>query len=146
MTLAVPVAPKVSKSVSQYSPAPVVNTSPSKQQNSATAAVSTGFLTCSQHEMQSKVSFGNNPHSLTLCSRGWSNKVEVRPSMMPICEPRPRESSIRKKRADQKGAPGILVNTSAITMKANPVPWAESSSSFTSEQFRRLFSGCSLVK
>ena len=62
MTLAVPVAPKVSKSVSQYSPAPVVNTSPSKQQNSATAAVSTGFLTCDQCERQTKVTFGNNLH------------------------------------------------------------------------------------
>ena len=102
--------------------------------------------------------------------------------MMPIWEPRPRESSIKKNKADltkhkktlnfnpklrgkyllvifpnlehrtrkseiwtgtgesnvnlyQKGAPGILVNTSAITMKANPVPWAESSSSLTREQF-----------
>ena len=62
MTLAVPVAPKVSKSVSQYSPAPVVNTSPSRQQNSATAAVRTGFLTCDQHEMQTKVTFGNKLH------------------------------------------------------------------------------------
>ena len=68
--------------------------------------------------------------------------------MIPIWDPRPRESSIRKKSADQKGAPGILVNTSAITMKANPVPWAESSSSFTSEQFRtaEVRSGCSLAQ
>ena len=49
-----------------------------------------------------------------------------------------------KNRADQKGAPGILVKTSAITMKAKPVPWAESSSSFTREQFLKKFSGCSL--
>ena len=44
----------------------------------------------------------------------------------------------------QKGAPGILVNTSAMTMKANPVPWAESSSSLTREQFLRRLSGWSL--
>ena len=80
------------------------------------------------------------------CHLGWSNRVDTTPSRIPIWEPRPRESSIMKKRADQKGAPGILVNTSAITMKANPVPWAESSSSFTSEQFLRSFSGCSLLE
>lgn len=28
--------------------------------------------------------------------------------MMPIWEPRPREKSMRKKRQDQMGAPGIL--------------------------------------
>ena len=66
---------------------------------------------------------------------GWSKSVLTTPSRIPIWEPRPRLSSIMKKSADQKGAPGILVNTSAITMKANPVPWAESSSSLTREQF-----------
>ena len=37
-----------------------------------------------------------------------------------------------------------MVKTSAMTMKANPVPWAESSSSLTREQFFRRLSGWSL--
>ena len=97
-----PVAPKLSNNVSQYSPAPVVNISPTEKQPTATKPTKTGFLTC--------------------FNLGWSNSVDITPSMIPICEPRPRESSIIKKRADQKGAPGIFVKTSAITMKAKPVP------------------------
>ena len=60
--MSLPVAPNVSKRVSQYSPAPVVNTRPSRQQNSATAAVSTGFLTCVQCEVQTTIASDNNPH------------------------------------------------------------------------------------
>ena len=84
-------------------------------------------------------------------------------SMIPIWEPRPRERSMQKKRQDQMGAPGIfkcqfrldnikhpllqttqswvlvmfntLVKTSAMTMKASPVPCAASSSSASKEQF-----------
>ena len=74
---------------------------------------------------------------LTFFRLGWSNNVERTPSMMPIWEPRPRESSIKKNRQDQMGAPGILVKTSAITMKARPVPWAAWSSSASREQFLR---------
>ena len=83
---------------------------------------------------------------MCLSCGNWSVRMVTTVSVVENWVPKPRESSIMKKRADQKGAPGILVNTSAITMKANPVPWAESSSSFTSEQFFRSFSGCSLVK
>ena len=60
--MSLPVAPKVSKRVSQYSPAPVVKTRPSRQQNSATAAVSTGFLTCGQCEVQTMITSDNNLH------------------------------------------------------------------------------------
>ena len=97
-----PVAPKVSKSVSQYSPAPVVNMMPTQKQTTETQPTNTGFLTC--------------------LKLGWSNRVDITPSRIPICDPRPRERSIKKKREDQKGAPGIFVKTSAITIKANPVP------------------------
>ena len=97
-----PVAPKLSNKVSQYSPAPVVNIKPMEKHPTATQPTKTGFLTCFK--------------------LGWSNRVDMTPSMIPICDPNPRESSIMKKRADQKGAPGIFVKTSAITMKANPVP------------------------
>ena len=97
-----PVAPKLSNRVSQYSPAPVVKTKPIEKHPIATNPTKTGFLMCFK--------------------LGWSNSVDMTPSMIPICDPSPRESSIMKKRADQKGAPGILVKTSAITMKANPVP------------------------
>ena len=41
-----PVAPKLSNSVSQYSPAPVVNTSPIVKQLTATQPTSIGFFTC----------------------------------------------------------------------------------------------------
>ena len=121
-----PVAPKLSNKVSQYSPAPVVKTRPMLKQVTATQATRMGFLTC-----------------LRL---GWSNRVDTTPSRIPIWDPRPKDSNIMKNRADQNGAPGILVNTSAITMKAKPVPWAESSSSLTREQFliKSTWSGCFL--
>ncbi len=54
-----------------------------------------------------------------------SKRVPSTPSRMPICEPSPRESSMAKKRKLQKGAPGSIVNTSAITMNASPVPWTD---------------------
>ena len=42
---------------------------------------------------------------VTFLNLGWSNRVDVTPSMIPICDPRPRDMSIRKNRADQNGAP-----------------------------------------
>jgi hypothetical protein len=53
-----------------------------------------------------------------------SNRVPMTPSKIPICDPSPRDSSMEKKSKLQKGAPGSLVNTSAMTMKASPVPCA----------------------
>ena len=66
---------------------------------------------------------------------GMSNKVAIIPSKIPICDPSPKERSIVKKRILQKGAPGSLVKTSAITIKANPVPSAASFKYSTRLQF-----------
>ena len=60
---------------------------------------------------------------------GMSKSVEMNPSRIPIWDPKPSERSMAKKRTDQKGDPGSLVKTSAITMKASPVPSAAWSSS-----------------
>ena len=72
-------------------PAPVVKTVPTRQQSRATQATNTGFF--------------------TVCSLGWSNRVETTPSMMPIWDPMPSVINIMKNRADHSGAPGIFVNT-----------------------------------
>ena len=57
-----------------------------------------------------------------LLNVGISNRVLMKPSRMPIWDPMPNDRSIEKKRRLQKGAPGSFVKTSAITMKAKPVP------------------------
>lgn len=44
------------------------------------------------------------------------------PSTVPNMEPRPRDSSMRKKRTDQTGLPGMLMMASVKTMNARPVP------------------------
>ena len=46
------------------------------------------------------------------------------PSMVPNMVLRPRFSSMRKKRADQKGLPGSRDMASVKAMKARPVPCA----------------------
>jgi len=61
---------------------------------------------------------------LTFFSIGISNRGPIIPSKIPICDPRPKDSNIEKNNKLQKGAPGSFVNTSAITIKAKPVPWA----------------------
>ena len=59
------------------------------------------------------------PSRLKLSMRG----VRM-PCMVPNMVLRPRLSSMRKKRADQKGLPGSRDMASVKAMKARPVPWA----------------------
>lgn len=72
--------------LSQYSPAPVVNMSPTKKQNKHTAPVTYGL------RILLKISISKIVHSI--------------PSSIPICEPNPSERSIRKNMTAQNGAPG----------------------------------------
>ena len=73
--------------------------------------------------------FGGNRQKDKLVYLGMSNRVEMNPSRIPICEPSPSDNSMAKNRTDQNGAPGNLVKTSAMTMKARPVPSAAWSNS-----------------
>jgi hypothetical protein len=59
-----------------------------------------------------------------LLNRFMSNITHSMPSSMPICEPKPRASSIMKKMQDQNGAPGNSTIACVNTMKASPVPSA----------------------
>ena len=102
---------------SQYSPEPVVKRTPTKKQKRQQRPDTTIFL--------------------WFLNCGMSKKVPVTPSRMPICDPSPSASSMAKKRKLQKGAPGSMVNTSVMTMKASPVPWAALFSSCAMEQFLR---------
>lgn len=51
-----------------------------------------------------------------------SNIVHISPSNMPICDPKPSESSMVKNRTDQIGARGNSTIACVKTMNANPVP------------------------
>ena len=64
-----------------------------------------------------------------------SNRVLMRPSMIPICDPNPSMSNMEKNRQLQNGAQGNIVKTSAMTMNAKPVPWPAFSNSASIEQF-----------
>ena len=75
-----------------------------------------------------------------LLKAGMSNKVAIIPSKIPICDPRPKERSMVKNKILQNGAPGSLVKTSAITIKANPVPSAASFKYSTRLQFFKVLS------
>lgn len=66
--------------------------------------VSTGFLTC--------------------LNKSISNIVQSIPSRIPIWDPIPRESSMRKNITDQNGAPGNSTIACVKIMKARPVPSA----------------------
>ena len=44
------------------------------------------------------------------------------PSTVPNMVPRPRDSSMRKKRTDQNGDPGMFMMASVKTTNARPVP------------------------
>lgn len=90
--------------LSQYSPAPVQKMKPTIKQNRHTTPVTCCFLTRLMMSM--------------------SNRVHNMPSSMPICEPRPRDSSMVKKSTAQNGAPGSSTMAWVKTMKARPVPSA----------------------
>ena len=51
-----------------------------------------------------------------------SKRGVATPSTVPNMVPRPSDSSMRKKRTDQKGDPGMLMMASVNTTNASPVP------------------------
>ena len=53
---------------------------------------------------------------------GTSTRVAITDWSVPICEPIPRASSIKKKMMDQKGATGSCPIASVKTIKTSPVP------------------------
>lgn len=59
-----------------------------------------------------------------LLKRSMSKITHSMPSSIPICEPRPRARSIKKKMQDQNGAPGSSTIAWVNIMKASPVPSA----------------------
>jgi len=60
----------------------------------------------------------------TFFNMGMSKSGPIMPSRIPIWDPRPSDNNMEKKSKLQNGAPGNFVKTSAITMKARPVPCA----------------------
>ena len=79
-----------------------------------------------------------------------SNKVDTIPSRIPICDPNPNDNNMAKNNKLQNGDPGNFVKTSAITIKAKPVPPAAALSSFSRLQFLSwleiLLKTCELIK